>query len=464
MTLLTLSLCVVFFIAVGPGVASTCAQGLPKPKPTPDVIDELKRKYGIKSAPTPMQRPPNALTARQVVERVMPSIVLIVAQDENEEPVGQGSGFFFKPGLVATNLHVFKRASQGYIKIVSSGQTHKIVEVVSLDVRRDICVIRVADATTRPLPLNASIKPAIGDEVYVLSNPKGLEGSVSKGIVSALRNDIGLIQIDAAISPGSSGGAVVDDRGEVIGLAVSSLISGQNLNFAIPSQFLNSLESKFRVPVFVAGAFALNDRTKEQLKGLVREIVETQGRFGVDQRGGYYEEPRVLSDKKVFDINGNKIEDWEYLDGKLFWKHLNSFDANGFLTRKVMEFRDGERKTYEYTLQESMSKRLNDRQFSDVDETPNYKSIFDRDGNEVEASVKLTDGTTTRWVKSYDKHGFVVEQKTYKSNTLESVSRYKYEVDDNGNWIKRVETSFSHKYPSLGFTPDTNTYREIKYY
>jgi len=83
---------------------------------------------------------------------------------------------------------------------------------------------------------------AVGDEVFVVGNPYGLEGTLSQGIMSGLRS-VGpdsLLQITAPISPGSSGGQVLNSQGEVIGVAVATLTDGQNLNFAIPVSYLKA--------------------------------------------------------------------------------------------------------------------------------------------------------------------------------------------------------------------------------
>lgn len=404
------------------------------------------------------------LTTRQIVERVLPAVVLVVAEDENGQTVGQGSGFFYKSGLVATNLHVFTRASRAHIKVLNGGATYKVAEVVGIDMRHDLCVVRIDDVSTKPLTINASNKPAIGDEVYVASNPKGLEGSFSKGIVSSIRNSLGLIQIDAAISPGSSGGAVVNTRAEVIGVVVSSIISGQNLNFAIPVEYLNSLKLNFKVPVVVAGAFSLKDRAKEKLKGLVRNLSVTRASYDYDQRSDkYFEKPAELAEQSKYDLDGNKIELWQYLDGKLMIKHFYTYDEQGFKTRHILEFKDGSRKEYEITLAQSMTEKLDERMYSGTSETPISQSTYDRYGNEIEQILKLTYGLQ-KHVFTYGRHGFVAEEKTYLNDVLESVSRFTYETDDNGNWIKRYENGFSAKYSELGYTPVSMTYREITYH
>jgi hypothetical protein len=318
------------------------------------------------------------LTARQIVDKVLPSVVVIVAQDENGEAVGQGSGFFYKPGFVATNLHVFTRASQAYAKVLDRGITYKVVEVVGIDMRRDLCVVRVDDNSTPPLVLSGANSPAVGDEVFVVSNPKGLEGSVSKGIVSGIRKDIALLQIDAAISPGSSGGAVVNDRAEVIGIAVSTLVGGQNLNFAVPVEYLSSLKLYFKVPVVVAGAFSVKDRDKEKLRGLARSVTTRSSLFGYDQRSDkYFEKPAETTAKSVYDLDGNEIEKWFYgKNGELFFKHFYAYDENGFKTRRIEEYRDGTRKEYKISLEESASEKVRDKQFSGQPKFPTLANKF----------------------------------------------------------------------------------------
>jgi hypothetical protein len=106
------------------------------------------------------------------------------------------------------------------------------VSVVRTDGKEDLALLRVEERVMRPLTL-AHTTVAVGDVVYVVGNPQGLEGTFSQGIVSALRGN-SFVQITAPISHGSSGGPVLNARGEVIGVAVGAIEEGQNLNFAIP--------------------------------------------------------------------------------------------------------------------------------------------------------------------------------------------------------------------------------------
>ncbi len=187
-----------------------------------------------------------------------------------------------------------------------------------MNAKHDLCVIKINDNSIPSLSLATAERAKIGDEVYVASNPKGLEGSVTKGIVSSVRSDVGLLQIDAAISSGSSGGAVVNERAEVVGIVKSSLIDGQNLNFAIPVEYLKSLRLNFTLPIVAAGACAYRDRDKDKLKGLVKSVVEKRETNQFTDSSKRQVKRLILPvSTRVYDMNGNLVELYLYsqLDG-----------------------------------------------------------------------------------------------------------------------------------------------------
>jgi len=130
---------------------------------------------------------PKTLSAREIASKVLPSLVLIITQDENGNSVSQGSGFVYKPGLVVSNLHVFERATNAIVKNVKTGEISKAVEVVGMNAQQDICVIRIDNVKFPAISLGDSQLVRTGDEIYVASNPRGLEGSFTKGIVSSVR-------------------------------------------------------------------------------------------------------------------------------------------------------------------------------------------------------------------------------------------------------------------------------------
>jgi len=189
----------------------------------------------------------NELSPQQIAETSKKSTVHLFVTDTKGNIFGSGTGFFVRPGYIATNYHVIENANRIYIKGVET-QKEKVYVVESIpekDESHDLAILKTSGINAPPLSLGNSDAVQTGETVYVVGNPKGLEGTFSKGIVSAIRTDrpSSRIQIDAAISPGSSGGAVLNSRGEVIGVATSGYRGEdvQNLNFVVPSNYLKDL-------------------------------------------------------------------------------------------------------------------------------------------------------------------------------------------------------------------------------
>jgi len=184
-----------------------------------------------------------AQAPRQIAQNAFRSVVLLVLEDSRGQPVSLGSGFFVAPGTIATNLHVTKDAAGGYARLIGQKKKYEIRGVVGMDSEKDLVLLAVVGPPAPPLTLADSAQMAVGDEVFAVGNPEGLEGTFSQGIVSGIRDASGvtLLQITAPISPGSSGGPVLNTQGRVVGIAVATFRSGQNLNFAVPSSYLKSL-------------------------------------------------------------------------------------------------------------------------------------------------------------------------------------------------------------------------------
>lgn len=170
------------------------------------------------------------LSARQTAKQTFPSVVVLIAEDRSGDSY-LGSGFFVDTDVVATNYHVIKDSTKIMARRVGQKRVYS-VSLLSFDDDRDLAILRVEGAIARSLPLAKTSKVGVGDVVYVAGNPEGLEGTFSQGIVSALRGT-DYVQITAPISQGSSGGPVLNSRGEVIGVAVGTIKEGQNLNFAV---------------------------------------------------------------------------------------------------------------------------------------------------------------------------------------------------------------------------------------
>ena len=185
-------------------------------------------------------------TPQQIAKKALGSTVLLVMQNTNGETRGLGSGFFVSSGQIATNLHVVRGAPKGYAKLVSQDIKYNIDGVAAIDEDRDLVILQVTAFGTPSLPLGNSDAVAIGESVYAAGNPKGLEGTFSDGIISSIRGDgaYKILQMTTPISPGSSGGPVLNKKGEVIGISVLTIRDGQNLNFAIPINYLKLLLAK----------------------------------------------------------------------------------------------------------------------------------------------------------------------------------------------------------------------------
>jgi S1-C subfamily serine protease len=188
----------------------------------------------------------HAQTAHEIAKKAFGSTVLLVMEDANGQPLSLGSGFFVRDVEIASNLHVVEGAARGYAKLVGQKPKYDIEGIIAVDPERDLVVLKVSGAGAPALALGSSDSVQVGESVYAVGNPQGLEGTFSQGIVSSVR-EVGtdrLLQITAPISPGSSGGPVLNGKGEVIGVSVATFRGGQNLNFAIPSNYLKTLLAK----------------------------------------------------------------------------------------------------------------------------------------------------------------------------------------------------------------------------
>ncbi len=182
-------------------------------------------------------------SARQIAQEAFPSVVLLVMEDSTGQPTSLGSGFVLRNGFVVTNQHVIKDAARGYCKLIGKSAKYDIAGTVAIDPIHDLAILAVSGLSAPALSIDGSDQLAIGDPLYAIGNPQGLEGTFSEGIVSGIRDISGekLLQITAPISPGSSGGPILSAGGKVVGIAVATFTGGQNLNLAIPSAYLTKL-------------------------------------------------------------------------------------------------------------------------------------------------------------------------------------------------------------------------------
>lgn len=415
---------------------------------------------------TQEQRAP-ALATRELVAQVGKSLVVVLTQDHEGNPIAEGSGFFFKPGFIATNLHVLKRASQGYVKSLSDGVSYKISSVVGFDLKHDVCVLKLSAADGTPLRLSAD-DVAVGDDVLVAGNPEGLEASFSKGIVSAIRSGSGLIQMDAAISPGSSGGPVVNQRGEVVGLTVSTLVEGQNLNFAVPVRFLREQKLVWNLAVRTVGGLAVTDSERDGFRGPVWTVTENQADYTFDKaRSAYVEGPAVTDRTQRYNRDGLIEENTIFENGMENRKVLNEYSDDGLMRRTIHADSQGRRQSFEFSTDEDAVNAIGYRAYFDntgsvgTKGAPSYEAWkYDSAGHLVEQTL----GDGIKYLRKFDSLGRQAELLRYKQDKLDSVTHSTYEDNERGDWIKRHDTVWFAEYPDLGFHPEAEYHREITYW
>ena len=200
------------------------------PAPTPHLPDSS----GAASEP-----------ASQILDENRNSVVLIVAAGNTSLKLG--TGFFVRSaGLLLTNLHVVEGTDLVGVKVPGGNAVLWAKRATGFDVDNDLVLLEVETAGVKPVRLGDSDGASVGEQIVVVGNPEGLEQTVSNGLLSGIREVDGrkVFQISAPASEGSSGSPVFNGRGEVVAVVVSSLESGQNLNFAIPINYAKPLLSR----------------------------------------------------------------------------------------------------------------------------------------------------------------------------------------------------------------------------
>lgn len=188
-----------------------------------------------------------AITPQELFAKAAPSIFFVYGVDTDEKRRSQGSGVVIAPQRVVTNCHVIQGANFVYLRKENVIYVAKRLE--HSDAGRDLCQLEVPNLNAPAVELGAGKELKVGQKVFALGNPKGLEVTLSDGLVSALRGEDGkdqLIQTTAPISPGSSGGGLFDEEGRLVGITTFQVRSGQNLNFAAPAEWVREIPERIK--------------------------------------------------------------------------------------------------------------------------------------------------------------------------------------------------------------------------
>lgn len=177
------------------------------------------------------------LSPSQIAKNAGNAVVHIETFDKSGQPIATGSGFAVEAsGKIVTNYHVIQRAYSAKVKTLD-GKVYPVLHVLGYDADRDVAVLKINGTNMDTLDMGNSENVLQGEEILTLGSPIGLENTISNGLVSNKNRVIdgyAYIQISAPISHGSSGGALLNYYGEVVGVTTAMYESGQNINLAIP--------------------------------------------------------------------------------------------------------------------------------------------------------------------------------------------------------------------------------------
>jgi serine protease Do len=188
--------------------------------------------------------PPPGSDAESVFNAVSASVARIAVFDRDAEQIGVGSGVVVGEDAMITNCHVAKNGASFSIKV--GGATYNNATLSMADEEYDLCKLRIPGLAAMPVRVHGVKDLRTGQKVFAIGAPQGLELTISDGIVSSLREvpNGTVIQTTAPISPGSSGGGLFDSTGRLVGIMTFQHRFGQNLNFAVPADWIGAMRSR----------------------------------------------------------------------------------------------------------------------------------------------------------------------------------------------------------------------------
>jgi serine protease Do len=190
--------------------------------------------------------PAAALTPEELFEQRSPSIFVVYVYDKQGKKLGNGTGVVVGREQMITNCHVLAKAAS---ITVSRGNISFGATLEWPDPERDLCQLKVKELSAPPVPLGSTRTVKVGQRVFAIGAPRGLELTLSDGIVSSLRDgDDGkapVIQTTAPSSPGSSGGGLFDASGHLVGITTSGYL-GLQLNFSLPVEWVREVPERGR--------------------------------------------------------------------------------------------------------------------------------------------------------------------------------------------------------------------------
>ena len=337
------------------------------------------------------------LNSKPNFDKLKSSVVLLNIYDENNQLISSGSGVVaFENDIVLTNAHVIEDNHK--IEVISENNTKYQVEgILDYNKKKDIAILKLTSSKgLKTVKIGNKVKA--GTDVTAIGSPLGLKNTISTGIISAnFQDNIEVYQHTAPISPGSSGGALFDSKGNLIGITYASITSGQNLNLAIPISHYEKSHAKIKNNDIIDTKYyyLLNNQIIKTKKGvkLIKYILNDK-----------YQNTKPLKSELMEDFEKGHIE-YNYSG----W---NNTEIGKYVTSSI-QITSGVVDTIE-TVIRSNSYKINDG---------NYYSFY---------ILKLN--------KNDDKT--IKEVKSYLIENLTSPNTYKpsrYEINSKNNYVYALE-------------------------
>jgi putative serine protease PepD len=259
------------------------------------------------------------LTATQIYQRDSPGVVSIKAVTQDGEDSGTGI-VLNQQGLILTNDHVIAGATSLTVNAGGATSTTRPATIVGEEANSDLALVRVnpSGLSLKPLKLVSSSSLQVGDAVYAIGNPYGLEETLTRGIVSALDREIsapdgakitGAIQTDAALNPGNSGGPLLNEQGEVIGInsqiasdaadVAGSQPGSTGVGFAISSNTLDQAINTIEAGKGVSYGSAVQSQAQSEGGYEAQSPYTRRSPYGPGGANGQGEQAREGSEQEV---------------------------------------------------------------------------------------------------------------------------------------------------------------------
>ncbi len=261
------------------------------------------------------------------------AVFYIEIYDRNNRAMSSGSGFFIsESGVCVTNYHVIEGGYNAKIKLVG-GDEYDVENVLGYDKERDIAILKISGEGFNFLKLGNSDAVVSGEDVFCIGSPLGLENTFSTGVVSntnRIIDDLSYIQITAPISHGSSGGAVLNENCEVIGISSAFYGDGQNLNLAIPSNEISKIKRDKNITLYELATGRKPGDVQSNV-GSVKGYSDNENIIDFGLLNG-------VGESKAFEYTDELVKRFYISDVDGIVRYMSALEQQGFYRQRQMNF------------------------------------------------------------------------------------------------------------------------------